>query len=300
MKLLFYNGLNKNGFWPALIPIAAGLASHFIKKNNPQKSASIPTPSGYKGSVWTPDMAKQKEETGILDNIQKIGGIASTGLDIFQKVRGVPTPHVPTGQELGIQAKDYYDTAFPGTNPWDRLGTSSPTGALGEKGLTAKQQIDMQRKEMALKSSINDKTLLMNYSIAEKQAKSNAISSAVSQGPDAIRAVLGALDGNDPNAYDSSRQVSREELPSKQQKNKYGALTPLKSGYDDIKGSFGEKGLIGSTIENMLGWPTQVRNKIIMNNGLRPKRFMKKSVEDLWKEKYTDKYLKRRKESWGY
>jgi len=43
---------------------------------------------------------------------------------------GLTTPKTATGQEIGVETRDYFDEAFPGTNPWERLGTSSPMGAV--------------------------------------------------------------------------------------------------------------------------------------------------------------------------
>lgn len=44
------------------------------------------------------------------------------------------------GGELGEEARKYYDQAFPGTNPWERLGSGNPMGQMGSAGLTAKAQ----------------------------------------------------------------------------------------------------------------------------------------------------------------
>lgn len=44
------------------------------------------------------------------------------------------------GAERGGEARDYYDQAFPGTNPWERLGAGNPMGQLGAAEIGAKAQ----------------------------------------------------------------------------------------------------------------------------------------------------------------
>ena len=45
---------------------------------------------------------------------------------VFDKILPISTP---SGKELGKTALDYYNTAYPGTNAWERLGAPSPAAA---------------------------------------------------------------------------------------------------------------------------------------------------------------------------
>ena len=52
-----------------------------------------------------------------------------------------------SGRASGTEARDYYDEAFPGTNPWERLGAGNPMGQMAAAGLsaeTARRNVDKQ------------------------------------------------------------------------------------------------------------------------------------------------------------
>ncbi len=42
------------------------------------------------------------------------------------------------GQSSGREAREYYDEAFPGTNPWERLGAGNPMSSVVSAGIQAK------------------------------------------------------------------------------------------------------------------------------------------------------------------
>lgn len=112
------------------------------------------------------------------------GGAASAGSGMFQDLmaptigeagnkisdwifgkKKVPAP--PTGQQLGLSAHDYYDAAFPGTTPWERLGTSNPAGGVAEtamQGISARNIASSQQRVERTHNS-------MQNSIARKEQK---------------------------------------------------------------------------------------------------------------------------------
>lgn len=49
------------------------------------------------------------------------------GDKIGDSIFGIPGP---SGREAGQYARDYYNAAFPGTNPWEQLGANSPAGSM--------------------------------------------------------------------------------------------------------------------------------------------------------------------------
>lgn len=69
-----------------------------------------------------------------------IGG--GVGQYAVNKVAGIPTPENQSGAEAGQFANDYYSKAFPGTSPWDQLGSSNPGGQIIGEAM----QNDMQQK----------------------------------------------------------------------------------------------------------------------------------------------------------
>lgn len=51
------------------------------------------------------------------------------------------------GASSGREARSYYDEAFPGTNPWERLGAGNPMGSVMAAGISAagqKRNVDTQ------------------------------------------------------------------------------------------------------------------------------------------------------------
>lgn len=82
---------------------------------------------------------------------QMIG--SGIGQKVTDKVFGVPKPpSPPSGYELGTQAKDYFDRAFPGTTVFERLGVNSPTGSVESArqsaGISAASSQLTSRREM--------------------------------------------------------------------------------------------------------------------------------------------------------
>lgn len=61
-----------------------------------------------------------------------LGG-GALGAIFGDKIFGVPSP--PTAADISKDALEYYNTVFPGTTPWERLGTSSPTGAISSTSM---------------------------------------------------------------------------------------------------------------------------------------------------------------------
>lgn len=85
---------------------------------------------------------------------------------------GIPLPG-KTGFALGQDAADYYSKAFPGTNPWEQLGASNPSGAVETSQIAARQQ------ERGLKNQryMQERELNTRKDVAETQAKANRFQS---------------------------------------------------------------------------------------------------------------------------
>lgn len=53
------------------------------------------------------------------------------------------------GAKAGTEARGYYDEAFPGTNPWERLGAGNPIGQIASAGVAGKvaaRNMDVQAR----------------------------------------------------------------------------------------------------------------------------------------------------------
>lgn len=102
------------------------------------------------------------------------------------KVMGIPSPKDPkTGGALGADMKAYQDKAFPGTNPWERLGGSGYPGAGVESG---KQQAKSQAR-------LQDKDLASKERIAQVQARAHVQGAAITTGPGAVKSALATQSG---------------------------------------------------------------------------------------------------------
>jgi len=137
------------------------------------------------------------------------GGVADEL--ISRKVKGVPTPGVASGgSENGLDYRSFLDQAFPGTTPWERLGASTPAGAVSAASMNTQNEVKMQLRELD-----NRKEL------AEMNNRASIISAASPMG---VKAVKSALDSYSGNAFSSSdeydnfvsqgRQRLAAELPN--------------------------------------------------------------------------------------
>jgi len=155
-----------------------------------------------------------------------IGGAAGGILGgLFDKPEGIPAPL--TGTEAGLFQKDFFNSAFPETTAWERLG-SSQSGAPQQANLM-KQQTDtfMQDKELAVRSDLTDKT-----------NRAHVISSLAPFGPEGINfglnkysTSIGFKDG-----FDTAIKQGREKLPSEiHERTQTGNLKSAETGLADEK-----------------------------------------------------------------
>ena len=117
------------------------------------------------------------------------------------KIAGIPMPGGATGAQLGKDAKAYFDKAFPGTNAWERLGSSYGGSSVEAAKQTTRAQERMQTKELATRKDI-----------AEIGAEAQVQSSAIQFGGDAVAGVSRfRRDGSTPN-YDTHSTIAAKKL----------------------------------------------------------------------------------------
>lgn len=109
-----------------------------------------------------------------------VGGPAGAAIGSgISKIPGIPGLGGATGRSLGRDARDYFDEAYPGTTPWERLGGSGYAGAGVEASKeTARSAERMQDKELATRTNI-----------AGMQAKAQTQSAAIQFGGKAVAGV---------------------------------------------------------------------------------------------------------------
>ncbi|AXL14831.1 DNA pilot protein [Microviridae sp.] len=79
----------------------------------------------------------------------------------------------PDPSQLGRDAKSYYDAAFPGTNPWERLGAGNPSSPIAVQKAQAKTQ-----------NQVVDKQLQMQDIASARQARAAGLNAAIQLDPD--------------------------------------------------------------------------------------------------------------------
>lgn len=138
--------------------------------------------------------------------LAKQGGQRMAGAAI-DKVMGIPNPSPKTGAALGADMKAYQDTAFPGTNPWERLGGSGyPGGAVEAAKQSGKVQKQMQSKELATR-----------VQVANIGAAAHVQSAATQLGPRAVRSARATQQGFKTPEYETPalgkiKQETRTEI----------------------------------------------------------------------------------------
>lgn len=149
------------------------------------------------------------------------GGIAGKLLDrgsdkvasqVGDKVFGVPTPEVgPDASRQGVDLRDFMDSAYPGTTPWERLGGSggSSYGAVESADIGARLQERLQSRELRNRSEI-----------AEGNNTATVAAAASPLGAQAVRNVLDVMHGIGPRGrgYDTHTRQQRELMPSQKRK----------------------------------------------------------------------------------
>lgn len=170
-------------------------------------------PAGAKagGSVggWLGDQvssgAKDLASKGINYGFDRLGAA----------IGGAGGPQTPSGSEMGQRAKDYYDSAFPGTNPWERLGTSAPGGAIE----VARESSRVQRSNVKRQTDTS-------FRVAKMQARSAAVTASAHLGPNAIKAAGDyAAHGTDPRLKGKSPaqiQAGASQIQAKTGREKLG------------------------------------------------------------------------------
>ena len=109
------------------------------------------------------------------------------------KVFGVPS-HL-TGAQLGEAQRQYMDAAFPGTNPWERLGQSSaltPVQVAKENRRTQNQLVRQTTGAQKSVARINQETQLK---VADKNNEASLIGAFSQYGPDGLKALQGMRSG---------------------------------------------------------------------------------------------------------
>lgn len=140
-------------------------------------------------------------DRGISKVTDKIGNA------IFGKPDGIPAPM--TGTEAGQFRKDYMDTAFPDTTPWERLGSNSDGAVQQATQMNAK----MQERTV-------DKQLNNQKNIAENTNRASIISSLGQFGPEGIEYGLDKYSTSigTENGFDTAISLNKQKLPYEIQK----------------------------------------------------------------------------------
>ena len=140
--------------------------------------------------------------------------------DFSGKVLGIPSP--------GKQARNFMDDAYPGTNPWERLGAQGGAQGVAAQGQRSERQMqsklishqkNLQRQELQTRRDVANVQAKAQMYSADKTASGSVISSGVNVGPDAVRGGLAALTGRSIGEWKTAVSAMTKRLPSEIQKN---------------------------------------------------------------------------------
>jgi len=140
----------------------------------------------------------------------KLGDTALDSLanQFGQKINGIPS-HL-TGAQLGQQQKSYMDAAFPGTNPWERLGQSSaltPVEVAKEQRNTQREVLRTQRQNVQEQTSAQrDVARIGQQTMRERMAVDQAMLDRRLGNESYIQALNL---GTDAVSYDDARKSGR-------------------------------------------------------------------------------------------
>jgi len=172
-----------------------------------------------------------------------LGAAAGGIMGLFQKKKKAPTP--PTGAQLGQSALDYYNTAFPGTTPWERLGTSNPAGGVASSSMETQTQTNNANSERSFQHrqlALDTFSRLLDLKIKQNQ---------VDIGREEVK-----IRQQEANTHQSQLGVQQGHLeqevkktPAEIHSKKWGHFSGLKSLYDEhpwiTTGLLGLTGAVG-------------------------------------------------------
>lgn len=185
------------------------------------------------------------------------GGLMDKMFNNSKKIPGIP---MPSGTEQGNTALDYFNTAFPGTNAWERLGTSSPTGGVMQGSMAGESQRNIASAEQRIQKQqlyTQNAQKIMDYNL---QSRLNAQNIA-----------------KDKYIADQQASLKNRELDlmsgrqeSEIHRNKYGSIpSALKSLYDEhpeaVSALLGVSGGLGLAGKAVGAWSTYRKGKAAYN-----------------------------------
>ena len=136
-----------------------------------------------------------------------VGGITSSigtkAENVSGKVLGIPSP--------GQEARTFMDQAYPGTNPWERLGAQGGVASVAAQ--QQRSQRTMQSKEQSNQRYMQEKELQTRRYVADKAASSRVISSGLPVGSGSVRGGLAALRGGSVADWDTAVGVMVKKMP---------------------------------------------------------------------------------------
>ncbi len=143
--------------------------------------------------------------SAVTSNAPAIGGAIGQGLagTISSGDDGGLTKPAPTGAQQGKEARAYYDEAFPGTNPWERLGPSAPMGRIASTAMTADNQNRMNRRTLTSQQNINSNQVAQQRYQTQVSGRAAAVSAAAQWGGQYTKQLSdlitkGKMDPSDP------------------------------------------------------------------------------------------------------
>lgn len=142
------------------------------------------------------------------------------------KVFGIPTPNIggvpmnngvpQNGLQIGDQARAYYDAAFPGTTPWERLGSPNSAGGLAQQAMQAANAEKLQDKQIAMQEKqldLQETQVMGNLQLEAQKNRITAMGYGSPYGVEAARSMLDLAEGRSGSSYQTPTSIQSSKLP---------------------------------------------------------------------------------------
>ena len=147
------NGGSYTPLWRLQIPI-------------PARGGTPDVPAPGKPPETSPSGGSASQSSGIPGRIAGWAGAASGGIALARQLQSLIRPYDPYSQKNAQKLNEFLSTAYPGTNPWEQLGSAAGGAATGIGG--AQTNRDALREQagqarMRLQMELENKLQVTKY-----------------------------------------------------------------------------------------------------------------------------------------
>ena len=152
----------------------------------------------------------------VVKGISKVLGFGSSVASTVSDVRNAfgsgqngytPIPGPFYGQQLGKWTNQYYNTAFPNLNEWERAGVNNPAGSIESSDITGRASENIAGNQLKFERVFKAQQLAQNERINDKNNRAQVIANTAAIGPEAQKSAVSLLEGKEPEKYVSPLDI---------------------------------------------------------------------------------------------